>query len=205
MSSPASSLRNALQSLMLTWSVSAMPARHLYAVLPASAHSWPCLVLIVNQPVAPSASAFARARMEQPPPSSIRGPSSTSMTSPAFRERTTLLPSLGNSSCRVTAWVANMQGFGVSCMKGVPWLPLLVTQPSSPSTSARTRTRARCRLSSTLGPSSTSTTSPNANNRTVVPPKMLKSGVTATSFTHLLYRSSSAKRLRRFRPPASPS
>mmetsp|Transcript_6676 Transcript_6676/g.24975 ORF Transcript_6676/g.24975 Transcript_6676/m.24975 type:complete len:309 (+) Transcript_6676:481-1407(+) len=189
--SPTSIFRIALQLAMSKAVVRAIVPLQIISLVSSKAGSVCVLSLSVTHPIFPSFRAFPLTRTTSKA-ASFRGPSKTSITSPASTARASSLPD-SFSFCTAAASFKIMYGFSAFSMKSVPWLPLTVTQPSARSCNARHRTRSKPTVSSLDTPPKTSKSSPFSSLRMVPLVFTSKAVVRAMSFTHLLYSCSMAK------------
>mmetsp|Transcript_111667 Transcript_111667/g.266381 ORF Transcript_111667/g.266381 Transcript_111667/m.266381 type:complete len:226 (-) Transcript_111667:1360-2037(-) len=101
--------------------------------------------------------------------------------------------------------LATRKGFSRGFRKAVPWLPLIVTQPSAASFSARQRTRRTFDSSSSSGPARTSTSSDVCILRTVDEEEIVKPSVIATSRMQVAYSWTALKKAGRVMPTFPPN
>mmetsp|Transcript_59208 Transcript_59208/g.171636 ORF Transcript_59208/g.171636 Transcript_59208/m.171636 type:complete len:454 (+) Transcript_59208:587-1948(+) len=202
--SPGSSFRMALPSVMSKVVVMAMLCLQM-RILVCSRHSRPPKSFKATQPDLPSLAAFTRTRCASNAASCL-GPSRTSRTSPALTLPSSL-DELSKASWRGAPSSSKQQkyGFEARSKKGVPWLPVTVSQPSFESDTALHRARSRPEESPAALCSRTSTSSPTWTFRTVLLSLTSNKVVMAISLRHVLYSWSMSMRVSLVMPAATAS
>merc|ERR1719291_316577 len=155
--SPSSNFRTTLADLMSWPSVMPTPAL-IIRVSDSVANIWPDWFFSVTQPMALSLVALTLVR-EMGSAVSCLGTPTCSRISFSFRVRMAALSNL-DSFCKGVSLTASKNGFGTLRKNTVPWLPLIVIQPSVPSTTDLHFTLSTLSFSSWIGPSTTTTSSP---------------------------------------------
>mmetsp|Transcript_52648 Transcript_52648/g.146668 ORF Transcript_52648/g.146668 Transcript_52648/m.146668 type:complete len:348 (-) Transcript_52648:4945-5988(-) len=175
--SPGSSLRTTPAVAISKVSCNTVPSTHLYC----GDHGDMAFGANVNHPTAPSLKFRPLTRLA-PSFTSVFGPSVTSKTSPTSSVRTTELPGITRDSSGPARLQTN--NLSLASAYAVPWLPLIVTQPSCASLVARTLIRVRFFFSSTCSSSNGSRDSPTSSFRMALPSEMSSDVVTAMLCLH---------------------